>query len=333
MDKVLTITVPSYNTEAYIDQCLPTMLKHPRTSQMEVLLINDGSTDGTLKKMRWYEKNYPDTVLVVDKENGGHGSAINVGIQKARGAYFKVVDGDDWVVSENLGKMVRQLESCRADLVIHPYIKYHACKKRGRAIRYNVPKGRTMLFDEVAPGLREVEIHASAYRTGVLRDNGIRVRENCFYEDTEYNIFPIRYVDTVYACSDPVYVYRIGMSSQSIAPRRAFQNRKMHHMVIEDCISYYEENSGELSEAKREYIRRIIRKRIRSQYMIYLKNPMTRARMQELEEWDLRLRERSPLFYWESDDFPVSALRKHMRWSYPSLKFLYGIYRGLSGSM
>lgn len=330
MNKVLTIAVPSYNTQEYIDACLPTMLRHPYADRTEILLVNDGSTDRTLERMKWYEQNYPDIVVVIDKKNGGHGSAVNIAIQKAHGIYFKVIDADDWVLSANLGKMVRQLAHCRADLVIHPYIKYHVRRKRSQIIRFEIAENKTLPFDQAAPGLEEVEIQAAAYRTALLRDHQIRLRENCFYEDTEYNIFPIRYVNTVYACSYPVYVYRIGTISQSIHPRQAFKNRKMHRKIIADCISYYEKYETELSEAKKEYIRRIIGKRIRSQYMIYMKNPMTKNRMRELLEWDRKLKERSAYFYEYSNRFPVRMLRKNMRCAYPFVKLLYLFYAGIS---
>ncbi len=330
MKKVLTIAVPSYNTQDYIDACLPTMLQHADIHRMEILLVNDGSTDQTLEKMKRYEKRYPDIVTVIDKENGGHGSAINLAVTKARGAYFKVVDGDDWVLSANLGKMVRQLSHCKADLVIHPYVKYDVRKKKSWMVPYKIAKNQLLSFDQAAPRLTEIQIHAATYRTSLLREHQIRLRENCFYEDTEYNIFPIRFVNTVYACSYPVYVYRTGTCSQSIAPRQAFKNRKMHSAVIKDCIGYYETYETQLSQAKKNYIRHIIGKRIRSQYMIYLKNPMNAARMQELLQWDGRLKETSAYFYAYSNRFPVFLLRKNMRCAYPLLRLLYVIYAGIT---
>ncbi len=331
MDKVLTIAVPSYNTQDYIDTCLPTMLQHPYTAQMEILLVNDGSTDRTLEKMKLYEQNYPDIVVVINKKNGGHGSAVNIAVNKARGAYFKVIDGDDWVLAENLGKMVRRLACCQADLVIHPYIKYDVRKKRSRIIRYNIEKNELMSFEQAAPQLKEVEIHAATYRTSLLRDHQIRLRENCFYEDTEYNIFPIRFVNTVYACNNPVYVYRTGTLTQSIHPKQAFKNRKMHSRIIGDCIAYYEKYETELSEGKKDYIRQVIGKRIRSQYMIYLKNRMTKARMLELLKWDCKLREKSVSFYEYSNQFPVRLLRKNPRFVYPFVKLLYLFYEQMRG--
>ncbi|KAI4447905.1 hypothetical protein C823_002424 [Eubacterium plexicaudatum ASF492] len=73
MEKVLTIAVPSYNTQDEIDRCLPTMLQHPDTARLEILLVNDGSTDHTLEKMRWYERHYPGIVTVINKKTEGMG--------------------------------------------------------------------------------------------------------------------------------------------------------------------------------------------------------------------------------------------------------------------
>ena len=188
-----------------------------------------------------------------------------------------------------------------------------------------------MSFEQAAPQLKEVEIHAATYRTSLLRDHQIRLRENCFYEDTEYNIFPIRFVNTVYACNNPVYVYRTGTLSQSIHPKQTFKNRKMHSRIIGDCIAYYEKYETELSEEKKDYIRQIIGKRIRSQYMIYLKNRMTKARMRELLKWDRKLREKSASFYEYSNQFPVQLLRKNPRFVYPFVKLLYLFYEQMRG--
>lgn len=329
MDKVLTVIVPSYHTQAYIDQCIPTMLKHSYMDELELLLINDGSKDHTLEKLERYAGQYPDTVTVIDKENGGHGSVINLGIQKAKGAYVKVVDGDDWVIPENFGNLIRQLAGCKADLVVHPYVKCDVHKKKKRVIRFPLGDGCEMPFDQAAPKLHQIEIQAVTYRTALLQDHAVRVRENCFYEDTEFNIYPARYVKTVCIFSDPVYVYRIGTASQSIAPGQAFANRRMHQAVVDDCIAYFEKNRRGLSKAKQDYMAQIINRRIRSHYMIYVKNSMTALRMRELETWDEELKRKSAYFYQASGRFPVGFLRLHIRRTYPFVKILYMLYQRL----
>ena len=101
--KVLTVLVPTYNVEKYLRRCLDSLLLPEVLEEIEVLVVNDGSKDGSADIARAYEKKYPQTVVFVDKENGGHGSTINVGIEKAQGTYFKVLDSDDWV---NIGDFI-----------------------------------------------------------------------------------------------------------------------------------------------------------------------------------------------------------------------------------
>lgn len=113
MNKILTITVPSYNTEKYIDECMPFLLDDSIVDDIEILVVSDGSKDKTVEvATKWSEK-YPQTIRVIEKENGGHGSTINRGILEARGKYFKVVDGDDWVKTDNLVKLVDFLKKIR----------------------------------------------------------------------------------------------------------------------------------------------------------------------------------------------------------------------------
>ena len=95
--KVLSVVVPMYNVEAYISQCLDSFAVPEVLGQVEILVIDDGGTDGSAAIAQTYEEKYPGSYRVIHKENGGHGSTINKGIETASGKYFRVVDGDDWV--------------------------------------------------------------------------------------------------------------------------------------------------------------------------------------------------------------------------------------------
>ena len=107
MSKILTITIPSYNVEPYMNEVLPTFLDPAVMDKIEILIVNDGSKDGTAALGKEYEAKYPGVITLVDKENGGHGSTINKGIELATGKYFKVVDGDDWVDTAAFIKFVK----------------------------------------------------------------------------------------------------------------------------------------------------------------------------------------------------------------------------------
>jgi len=109
LDKVLSVVVPTYNSENYLRTNLDSFCIDEIIDCIEVLIINDGSTDKSLSIAMEYEEKYPDTFRVISKENGGHGSGINYGIKYATGKYFKVVDSDDWVGREGIIKLVSAL--------------------------------------------------------------------------------------------------------------------------------------------------------------------------------------------------------------------------------
>lgn len=102
-------------------QTLESLRNEEILEDVEVLIVDDGSTDGTAKIGKEYEKRYPQTYRVISKTNGGHGSTINCGIEQSRGTFFKVVDGDDWVNTEALIEVVRRLKTCGADYVVTDY--------------------------------------------------------------------------------------------------------------------------------------------------------------------------------------------------------------------
>ena len=96
--KLLSIAIPSYNSENYMRNCIESLL--PGGEEVEIIIVNDGSKDGTAAIADEYAEKYPTIVKAVHQENGGHGEAVNAGLRAAEGLYYKVVDSDDWVNKE-----------------------------------------------------------------------------------------------------------------------------------------------------------------------------------------------------------------------------------------
>lgn len=105
--KVLSVAIPCYNSAEYMSKAIESLI--PGGEDIEIIIVNDGSKDDTLKIASEYEKKFPTMIKVVDQENGGHGEAVNAGIRNATGIYYKVVDSDDWVDEEALYKVLEQL--------------------------------------------------------------------------------------------------------------------------------------------------------------------------------------------------------------------------------
>ena len=102
--KLLSVTIPCYNSQEYMEHAIESALIGG--DDIEILIVDDGSKDNTLEIAQKYEKQYPNIVRAIHKENGGHGSAVNTGIANAKGLYFKVLDSDDWFDKESLLKRI-----------------------------------------------------------------------------------------------------------------------------------------------------------------------------------------------------------------------------------
>lgn len=106
--KYITFTVPCYNSAAYMERCVDSLLIGGE--DVEILLIDDGSTDRTGEIADEYERNYPGIVRAVHKSNGGHGSGVNAGLHLATGCYFKVVDSDDWLSEDAYRRLLARVK-------------------------------------------------------------------------------------------------------------------------------------------------------------------------------------------------------------------------------
>lgn len=270
--KQLTIAVPAYNAQAYIRKCLGSMAG--LDGRLEVIVIDDGSTDDTAAIAR----SYGESVRVVSKPNGGHGSGINTAIGLASGRYFKVVDADDWIEEGSLKQLLDALERTDADAVITGYrtvnmssgktLEYPSqCKYAGQEIGL---EALLEVYEEISSCC---SFHGLCYRTEFYRQTGIRLSEGIYYEDQEYAILPFAYVETVLILPLYFYVYQVGNAAQSIS----FQNqvkRKDHIEQVTGKILSFRKEHGPLSPAREEYFLRKLSVVVVSYFAVGLvKNP------------------------------------------------------------
>ena len=107
--KILTISIAAYNVSETIDECLSHFVNCKRLDDLEILIINDGSTDDTTEKVKKYTDKYPNSFILINKENGGWGSTLNKGMEVATGKYFRQLDGDDYYDEKNVDLLVDYL--------------------------------------------------------------------------------------------------------------------------------------------------------------------------------------------------------------------------------
>jgi glycosyltransferase involved in cell wall biosynthesis len=287
--KLLTIAVPSYNVEKTLGATLESLCVSEVIEKLDIIVVDDGSKDGTENLANGFAQKYPDSVRVIKKANGGHGSAVNTGIDAARGRYFKVVDGDDRLSHDGLIALVRRLETSDSDLVASNYKKVLPSGEDAGEMNFSgIDFQAKYLFDRLpTDGSVYFGIHSSTFRTKILKENVIRLQEHTFYVDTEYALLPIPFVRTVEFLEDCVYLYTVGSAQQSIDAGNFVKRYDDHLRVVMRLVAFAA--SCVADKPHREYIYSVLGKLCFTQYMLAafydedLKRGRRRAR--EFDGW------------------------------------------------
>ncbi|MFT8887733.1 MAG: glycosyltransferase family 2 protein [Ethanoligenens sp.] len=267
--KLLSIAVPSYNVEDTLEATLRSLCLPELLPVLDIIVVDDGSTDGTAKLANTFAKRYPDSVRVISQQNKGHGGAVNTGVAAALGRYFKVVDGDDTLAADGFARLLTCLHTSQADLVLAHYEKVpandpaHPVPMRFKGVEF----GRVYPFAELPldSGLY-FGIHSITIRTDILRRNDILLQEHTFYVDVEYGLLPVPYIQTVAFLDDIVYRYAVGRATQSIAVDSFVRRYGDHERVVKRMVGFVRQTA--LDEARAAYAYTVLKKLCFTQYMI-----------------------------------------------------------------
>ncbi|OON88449.1 hypothetical protein BXO88_01265 [Oribacterium sp. C9] len=293
-DKVLTISVAAYNVEKTIEETLDSLVvgvPDEILHKIEIIVVNDGSQDGTSDAVKKYAERYPESVRIYDKENAGWGSTVNTSIKLARGKYLKLLDGDDWFLTENIPEFVHFLEGAEADLVMSPYIKRYPDEELQENNHRLIGKEFSRI-ERLDPE-EDIFMHELAVRTDRLRSGGVKIAEKCFYTDNEFAFEAIRCSDTVQRYEKPVYVYRLGNAEQSVGLngiKKHYHDTVVVAERIYDSFQKYEMESR-CSDVKVDLLKRKILLITDALYVSYLLMDSWETK-KELMEFDCKIKGR-----------------------------------------
>ncbi len=223
MNKILSIAVPCYNSQEYMRKCIESLLVGGE--EVEIVIVNDGSSDETASIANEYQKQYPTICKAIHQENGGHGEAVNSGLKNSTGAFFKVVDSDDKVSKDAYMKILDVLretiqEDRKLDMLLSNYVYDKLGASRKKVMKYgNVfPKNTYFTWDDSLYFRKDqyILMHSVIYRTELLRESGLELPKHTFYVDNIFVFQPLPLVKVMYYLDVNFYWYFIGREDQSV---------------------------------------------------------------------------------------------------------------------
>jgi len=225
-DPLITFAIPCFNAAEYMDHCIQSIVRGSSNflDRIEIIIVDDGSQkdDTGAKADRWQEE-YPGIIKAIHQENGGHGQAVNTGLEYAQGRYFKVVDADDWLDEQSLKLTLvrlKWLSGSKLDLLITNYVYEKTDQGKDKAIRYKglLPEGRIFGWNESKRFKLQQNLlmHAVIYRTELLREIGLKLPKHTFYVDNIFVYVPLPAVKRIFYLDTDLYRYYIGRADQSV---------------------------------------------------------------------------------------------------------------------
>ncbi|MCM1466573.1 MAG: glycosyltransferase family 2 protein [Alistipes sp.] len=312
MSKILSVSIAAYNVQSTLEEALLPFTKSKYKEKLDIMIINDGSKDGTADIAKRYEQKFPGVFRLINKENGGWGSTLNVGMKEASGKYFKQLDGDDYFSEENLDGYIEFLSECDADIVHTPYVAYD--DKTGSILRSFGAYGKNILPQRRKVKFSELDgfipaMHTLTVRTQILKDNPINITEHCFYTDVEFLLKVCNYSETVMYYELPIYYYRLARNGQSMSVEGVRKHYKDHLKMLKTMLEYEKKNVD--SEWRKKLFRLRLENACDMQYKFFFALKKNGQAKKEVQEFDKMLRDEYPYYYEKTKSRIISSLRNN----------------------
>ena len=246
--KLLTVAIPCYNSESYMEHCINTLLTGGE--EVEIIIVDDGSAkDRTGEIADRYAREYPTICRAIHQENGGHGEAVNTGLKNATGIFFKVVDSDDWVNEE---AYVQVLDTLRRfvyggetlDMLVTNFVYEKEGARRKKVMKYHTafPKDKVFGWNDVKFFMtgQYILMHSVIYRTGLLLQCGLELPKHTFYVDNIFVYQPLPHVKHIYYLDVNFYRYFIGRDDQSVNEKVMISRIDQQILVTKLMLGYYD---------------------------------------------------------------------------------------------
>ena len=244
---MVSVVIPVYNTEKYLRRCMDALLAQTLDkSKMELIIVNDGSTDSSPQIIEEYRQRYPDLIKVYNKTNGGQATARNLGISKATGDYIGFADSDDYVDPELFKKLYDRAVKENADLCechYHSMLELNETGQDGLPLYKEIGTRGTICAHEDVKELflnPQVSPWNKLYRREILIENNITFPEGMIYEDTAFYIKTLPFVRK-HAYVDEKLVYYCVRGNSTMTGNLGRRVGDIFN-VFDDIIEFFQRN-------------------------------------------------------------------------------------------
>jgi glycosyltransferase involved in cell wall biosynthesis len=290
--------------DKWLRKNLQTYISPYLRENIEVLCLNNASEDHSKEIIQEYCDKDPLLFTLLDRDNRGYGSSINEALAMASGRYFRIVDADDWVNTEELERQVRRLETLSADVVLTDYCivnmqngKHTPVRAGDAGVAYDVLYSDLDACKKTLPS-----IHATTYRTLLLRDMGFFMQDKMYFVDEEYVILPYIFVGTSIFLNCDIYRYQVANPEQSMSPKNRAKYQDNRGKVLKRLILEFQKAASQPPSADAlEYCRLRISKGVGDHFTtlyMYVENRTEGRYLAGI--WKEYLKENAPEFWTSS---------------------------------
>lgn len=286
--KILSIGIAAYNMEKYLRRCIDSLLI-PEIDKLEIIIVNNASTDSTPKIAQEYYNKYPNSIKVINIDvNGHYGKAVNHALKNATGKYFKLLDADDWYDIKGLSTFVNVLSHSDVDLIITNMSQVFADNRKSKDfISTNVEYGKIIMrgtneFKKIDFSAH-IAMHKITYRTSILHNMHFTMTENIPYVDNEYAYYPFEHINSVLFINIILYKYFIGREGQTVNIKTLIKNSSAHLQIINKMLEQYTETDSSTFTFNTLFLCRILNSYYRIKLVFQNKNKDEDKKLKEID--------------------------------------------------
>lgn len=308
MEKLLSIVIPTYNMSLYIERCLNSLISDKTKDLLDIIVINDGSKDDSSKKAKNIACQYPETIKIIDKENGNYGSCVNVGLSKAIGKYIKILDADDFMDTKSLEETLDTMMRLDVDMVLTNFNKLYANQK-SEVHTFELPSHQELQLEEICSGkdFKNFWMHSVAYRRNLFTHMKYHQTEGISYTDQEWIFLPLAMVRTVYYIPIALYQYNLGRDGQTVS-RSFMQKHFSDHLVcIKSLLETFDTLPNDIPASIKEMLYRRLFGLTKFVYKSCLVNGFSNKENQDLKAFDQYLKLHCHSLYIETSKIKLSS--------------------------